>query len=234
MVLKSPVRDVAVMRGSSRGSAPSAEAERPHPLTGRCRAASSLARMALVVTHRAVTAHLALDVTADAPAHLERLDLVDLRHVLHVAVAQRARERSTGGRPLTQRLHVSHVRKPHEARQSMDPDPLGCGLVALRGLDLLDLRTLEIPRRRVALQSLARPARQEEVTPHACLHRRDSRLARDGDRRMTVETGNLVLGGVNVVPEKNGLAGAIELARIGNRSWGRGRGPGFGGDRKGG
>src|SRR6266542_3578558 len=48
-----------------------------------------------VVTDATVAGHFALHVTAHAPSHAQRRDLLDLRHALHVAVTGRARLRVT-------------------------------------------------------------------------------------------------------------------------------------------
>src|SRR5690348_18017120 len=71
----------------------------------------------LVVTDRAVARDFALDVALDAPAHLQRGDLVHLRHTGHVAVTGRA---AVGA----ENLDVPHMREMHEAGQRMDPRPL--------------------------------------------------------------------------------------------------------------
>src|SRR6185312_7455411 len=65
---------------------------------------------ASVVTHGAVARDVALHVAVDAPAHLERRDLVYLRHGAHVAVAGAA---ALGA----QNLDVPLVREAHEARE---------------------------------------------------------------------------------------------------------------------
>src|SRR6058998_3541767 len=75
-------------------------------------------RRASVVTHGAVARDVALHVAVDAPAHLERGELVHLRHAAHVAVADDA---AVGA----QDLDVPLVREADEAREPVDPNPLG-------------------------------------------------------------------------------------------------------------
>src|SRR5436305_12698038 len=65
-------------------------------------------RRASVVTHGAVARDVALHVAVDAPAHLERGDLVHLRHAIHVTVTSAA---ALGA----QHLDVPHVREAHES-----------------------------------------------------------------------------------------------------------------------
>src|SRR6266705_999538 len=151
---------------------------------------------ASVVAHGAVAAHVALHVTVDAPAHLERGDLVDLRHAAHVPVAVHA---ALGA----QDLDVSLVRKAHEARERVHPDPLGRPLGRPRLADLLDLRLMRRCR-----------AADHLVTAEARLERRNPRLARDRHGAVTIEAGNLVLTGVDVVAEEDGLPGAFEPPRV--------------------
>src|SRR2546423_1268752 len=77
---------------------------------------------ASVVTHGAVARDVALHVAVDAPAHLERGDLVHLRHGAHVAVA--------GGAALgAQDLDMALVREAHEARECVHARPHGWPLV---------------------------------------------------------------------------------------------------------
>src|SRR4029077_6894247 len=71
----------------------------------------------LVVAHRAVARHFLFDMTADAPAHPQRLDLRDLCGLGDVAVAHDA-----GAVP--QGLDVSHMREVHEPGQRMHANPL--------------------------------------------------------------------------------------------------------------
>src|SRR3981081_2363154 len=77
---------------------------------------------ASVVTLGAVARDAALHVTVDAPAHLERGDLVHLRHATHLAVAGAA---ALGAKDLDMGL----VREAHEARYSGDARPNGRLLV---------------------------------------------------------------------------------------------------------
>src|SRR6266511_375614 len=142
----------------------------------------------LVVARGAVPAHFVLRVTPHAPPHSKRGDLVYLGHPLHVAVALGARLRA-------ERLDVALVREPHEAGQRVNADPLGRFPLAPGIPDLLDLRLVR--RRRAADQLMTTDAR---------LQRRNPRLARDGDGRVAVQAGNLILAGVDVVTKEDRLA----------------------------
>src|SRR5436190_20362661 len=88
-----------------------------------------------VVTHRAVSGDLPLDVTGDAESHVVHVvHPVDLRHALNLAVAGDAGVRS-------QRLDVPLVGKVGVAREIMHAHPfdrllLGPGLAHLLDLGL--------------------------------------------------------------------------------------------------
>src|SRR5436309_7231467 len=153
-------------------------------------------RRASVVTHRAIARDVALHVAVDAPAHLERGDLVHLRHAAHVAVADDA---ALGAKD----LDVALVREAHEAGQRVHASPHGRLLVDPRLSDLFNLRFIGV-----------RGTADYLVTAEAGLHRRDPRLARDGHRAVTIQAGDLILTGVDVVTEKNRLAGTIEAPRV--------------------
>src|SRR5437879_2718636 len=151
---------------------------------------------ASVVTHGAVARDVALHVAVDAPAHLERGDLVHLRHGAHVAVA--------GGAALgAQDLDMALVREAHEARECVHARPHGWPLVDPRLSDLFDLRL-------VGLRGTA----DYLMTAEAGLHRGDPRFARDGHRAVAVQTGDLILTGVNVVTKEDGLAGTLQPPRV--------------------
>src|SRR2546428_153150 len=156
---------------------------------------------ASVVTHGTVTRDAALHVAGDAPAHLERGDLVHLRHGAHVAVAVDA---ALGA----QDLDVALVREAHEARERVHASPLGRPFVGPRLPHLLDFRLMG---RRGAADHL--------MTAEAGLHRGDPRLARDGHRAVTVQAGDLILTGVDVVTEEDWLAGILlpPLVSLGRR-----------------
>src|ERR1700693_2300322 len=73
----------------------------------------------LVVTRAAVVSRLEgrirlSNVTVDAPPHVERRRLIDLLHVLDLAVARRA---------CHARVHVPHVREVNVLRELVDADP---------------------------------------------------------------------------------------------------------------
>src|SRR5438477_11612371 len=90
---------------------------------------------ASVVTHGAVARDVALHVAVDAPAHLERGDLVPLRHGAHVAVAGHA---ALGA----QDLDVPLVREAHKTRQRVHASPHGRPLVDPRHAHLSELRLI--------------------------------------------------------------------------------------------
>src|SRR5437870_945109 len=151
---------------------------------------------ASVVTHGAIARDVALHVAVDAPAHLERSDLIDLRHAAHVAVAG---DTALG----TQDLDVPLVREAHEVRERVHARPLGWPLVGPRLAHLFDLCLMG--RRRAA---------DHLMTAEAGLHRRDPRLARDGHGAVTIQAGDLILTGVDVVTEEDGLARTLEPLRV--------------------
>src|SRR5882724_12597318 len=151
---------------------------------------------ASVVTHGAVARDVALHVAVDAPAHLERGDLVHLRHATHVAVAGAAA-------PGAQDLDVPLVWEAHETWECVHARPHGRLLGGPRLAHLLDLRFMG----RVG-------AADNLMTTEAGLHRGDPRLARDGHGAVTVQAGDLVLTGVDVVTEEDRLAGALQTPRV--------------------
>src|SRR3989454_6714359 len=151
---------------------------------------------ASVVTHGAVARDVALHVAVDAPAHLERGDLVYLRHGAHVAVAVDA---ALGA----QNLDVPLVREAHEARECVHARPHRRLLRGPRLAHLLDLRLVGVG-----------GAADDLMTAEAGLYRGDPRLARDGHGVVTVQAGDLVLTGVDVVTKEDGLAGTLEPPRV--------------------
>src|ERR1700682_890882 len=90
----------------------------------------------LVVTRAAVVSRAEgrvrlSDVTVDAPAHVERRRLINLFHVLDLAVTRLTRHAG---------VHMPHVRKVHVLRQFVDADPRHRLLLfPIRG-QLLDFR----------------------------------------------------------------------------------------------
>src|ERR1700687_3152985 len=90
----------------------------------------------LVVTRAAVVSRAEgrvrlSDVTVDAPTHVERRRLIDLLHILDLAVTRLARHAG---------VHVPHVRKVHVLRQLVDADPRHRLLLVPVGGELLDFR----------------------------------------------------------------------------------------------
>src|SRR5512143_4129612 len=116
----------------------------------------------LVVTRGAVPRHLALDVTADAPAHVVHVvHLEHLRHAGHVAVTGRARAGA-------ECLDVLGMREMDVPREEVDPRPFD-GLLLVEGL--LELRDLG------AVGAVA-PA-DDGVAAHAGLQRGNAGLRSD-------------------------------------------------------
>src|SRR5436853_6386755 len=100
-------------------------------------------------------------------------------------------------------LDVTLVREAHEARESMHARPHGRLLVGPRVAHLLDLRLVRLG-----------GSADHLMTTEAGLHRRDPRLARDGHRIVTVQAGDLILAGVDVVTEEDRLARPVEPPRV--------------------
>src|SRR5436190_1901563 len=61
------------------------------------------------------------------------------------------------------------------------------------------------------------------VTAEARLHRGDSGLTRHGDRAVTIQAGDLVLAGVDVVTKEDRLTGTGKFPRVGDDASGGGR-----------
>src|SRR5439155_1278309 len=162
------------------------------------RVSHSVSAAVLEVARRAVLRHLALDVAADAPAHLERRDLVDPRLFGDFAVAVGA-----GGGVRAEHFDVAHVRKVHEVGDGIDADPLGGRPIAPRTPDLRDLGAVTVG-----------GAVDDLVAPDARLHRGNPRLAGNRGRVVAVHAGDAVLTGVDVVAEEYRLAGTLELPGI--------------------
>src|SRR5256885_6798764 len=87
-----------------------------------------------VMAHATVASHAVLHVTADAPAHAERRDLLDLRCRLHVAMASGARRCGCA-----EGLDVALVREVHEAGYRVTADPLRRFFFAPGVADFFDL-----------------------------------------------------------------------------------------------
>src|SRR5436309_13084261 len=132
-------------------------------------------RRASVVTHGAIARYVALHVAVDAPAHLERGDLVHLRHAAHVAVADDA---ALGAKD----LDVALVREAHEAGQRVHASPHGRLLVDPRLPDLFNLRLIGV-----------RGTADDLLTAHAGLPRGNPRLTRARHRAVTSPAGARIL-----------------------------------------
>src|SRR5215510_15860611 len=154
----------------------------------------------LVVTHRAVAADIARDVTADAPPHLQRGHLADLRHPIDLAVTVGARLR-----PRPEHLDMPHVREVDEPGQRVDPDPLGRFPVRPGGTHLPDFGLMRWSR-----------SGNDLMTAEAGAQRRDPRLGRYRHRIVAVHARDLVLAGVDVVSEEDRLTGALQSRGVGN------------------
>src|SRR6266571_8830018 len=114
---------------------------------------------------------------------------------------------------------MPHVWEAHESWEGVHSDPQGGFLVDPRRLHLLHLRRLGAARDRVlggshltAERALA--AADDLMAAEARLYRRDAGLARDRHRAVAVQTRHLVLPGVDVVTEEDGLARPLEPPRI--------------------
>src|SRR5256886_2008501 len=126
-----------------------------------------------------------------------------LGHRAHVPVARGA----TLG---AEHLDMAHMGEAHEPREGVDPDPLRRLLARPRLAHLLDLRLMR-----------GRRAADHLVAAEAGLDRWDSGLTRDGDGAVTVEAGDLVLAGGDVMAEEGRLARTSEFPRVGDdASWG--------------
>src|SRR5207302_586335 len=141
----------------------------------------------------------------DAPAHLERGDLMHLGHRAHVPVAR-------GAALSAENFDMAHMGEPHEAGERMDPDPLRRLLARPRLTHLLDLRLMR-----------GRRTGDHLVTAETRLDRWDPGLTRDGDGAVTIEAGDLVLAGVDVVAKEDWLTGTGEVPRVGDDASGGGR-----------
>src|SRR5688572_28656128 len=164
------------------------------------------------MTYRTVPRHPALHVAGDAEAHVVHpVDLEHLRHAAHVAVAGGAR----GG---AEHLDMPLVGKVGVTGEEVDPDPLHRLLLGPGLPQLPDLGP-----------AAAVPAGDHEVAAHAGLHAGNPGLGRDVHRVMAVLALDLELARVDVEPEEDRLAGALERPSIADdRCRDRiGRGPGL-------
>jgi hypothetical protein len=192
-----PVGGAATQRHGAAAGRNSQHGEEAAAIYGRGAKVVRHSGILSVVTYRTVPRHPALRVAGDAEAHVVHpVDLEDLGHAAHVAVAGGAR----GG---AEHLDVPLVREVGVTREEVDPDPfhrllLGPGLPQLPDLG---------PAAAVA-------AGDDEVAAHAGLHTGNPRLRRDIHRVVAVLTLHLELAGVDVVPEKDRLAGTPERPGI--------------------
>src|SRR5947207_2142176 len=149
-----------------------------------------------VMAHATVASHVVLHVAADAPAHAQGRDLLDLRRLLHVAMTRRARLGAEG-------FDVTLVREVHEAGDRVNADPLRRFLFTPGVADFFDLGLM---RRRRAADQL--------VAAHAGLERRNPRFARNRGRVVAIHARDLVLPGMNVVTKEDRLARSLETAGV--------------------
>ncbi len=122
---------------------------------------------------------VAIDVTLEAPSHVQRRMLFDLRHVLDGTVAALAGDT---------RVYVAHMRKAHVFREFVDSDPgdrtpfiwLTYGSILLQFADLFARsRGLSIDCRTIGTN--------DEVATHASAYRRKSWVRRLVGAVVTVE-----------------------------------------------
>src|SRR3982750_4788052 len=121
------------------GSGPIPHAESvaaPAPVTPRTfrNRRRSIESVISVMAHAAVASHVVLHVAADAHPHAERRDLLDLRRLLHVAMAGGARRRSGA-----ECLDVALMGKVHEAGYRVHANPLRRFLLTPGVANFLDL-----------------------------------------------------------------------------------------------
>src|SRR6266481_438783 len=140
----------------------------------------------LVVTRAAVVSRFEgrirlSDVTVDAPPHVERRRLIDLLHVLDLAVARLTRYSG---------VHVAHMRKVNVLRELVDAHPWHrLFLIPVAG-ELLNFR-------------LARC--HYSMAAHAGADRRETRVERLIGGVVAVEAIHLQRAGVNRVGERDRL-----------------------------
>jgi len=123
---------------------------------------------------------------------------------------------------------MAHMGEAHEAGERVNADPFRRLLVNPGRLHLLDLRFFGATRGRI-LRGCHGPAERplapadDLVTAEARLHRGDSGLTRHGDRAVTIQAGDLVLAGVDVVTKEDRLTGTGKFPRVGDDASGGGR-----------
>jgi hypothetical protein len=135
----------------------------------------------------------------DAKPHpINLVHLEDLRHTLHVTVAGGAGIGAHG-------IDMTLMGEVGVTGEVMYPHPFDRFLLAPGLTQLSDFRLV----RAVAPTN-------HQVASHAGLHRRDAGLGRDCHRVVAILALDLVLAGVNVVPEENGLPRTWEVSGIGD------------------
>ena len=130
---------------------------------------------------------LALLVAADAPAHLQRRNLLHNIHLLHLTVALLAFYASTA---VGFFLHMNLVRKADEIRNVMHLDPFDGIIVIIVLGDLLNIGLV---------------GSNQTVAAHACVQRRNTRRGRASRRRMAILARNVILASVKFMAERNWL-----------------------------
>src|SRR6267143_733221 len=125
------------------------------------------------------------DVTVDAPAHVERRRLINLLHVLDLAVARLARHA---------RVHVPHVREVNVLGELVDADPRHRLFLIPVGSELLNFWF---------------PRRHNGVAAHTGADRGQTRIERFICGEMAVKAVNLQRVDVNRVAERDRLNGAV-------------------------
>src|SRR5215211_1131620 len=151
-------------------------------------------RSCLVMTDGAVVSRLqwwvrAPDVTIHAPSHVERVLLVDLLHVLHLAMTGLARDA---------RIDVTHVREVDVLRQLVNANPRHRLLVVPERGELFNLRFVSA---------------DDCVTSHAGSNRGRPWIRRFVRSVVAVQAVDLERSaGVQRVRKANGLHGTVALS----------------------
>ena len=135
--------------------------------------------------------------TGDTEAH--PVDIVDLEHLGHPLDLTMAGGAGVG----THGLDVTLMREMGVPGQVVNADPFDRLLLVPGLTQLSDLSLIG-----------AIAAANYQMTSHAGLHRWYARLWRDIYRVMAVLTLDLVLPGVNVVPEEDGLTWSLEVPAV--------------------
>ena len=125
--------------------------------------------------------------TVHAPAHIHGRELIDLVHLANVTMA------SLAGHALG---NVTLVREVDEVRQFVNTNPLNRRPFAVMLLNLLNMGAVRF---------------NDRVTVHAHIDGRHRSMTRLFDPHMAIGTGHLVIAGMQLMTEWNGLFRNITL-----------------------